>query len=399
VGPVGCVGFGRKLGGELAADYTRSPPTTIHGSEKDVTRCLLLVTVDLSKKPSNRYWGGPIRSSADCRRARKTWIVPLEWEIAERWHEDKTAERHVEVTSCIDNWKESCCMRKLGVLSLFVVLVAAFGIRAENGGAADKERLGKIRFEYKTEVQKGNYYEEALRVASDRFHKQLHWVRMLAPWAEQVDPGYRHASAQAVERFRDFKFGLRIHWGVYSMNGSNPSWSLWRPIGQLGGADPSYPSRGLSNLDYVEYIKRYCTFYQDFNPTGFNADEWADMMKRAGFQFFVFTTKHHDGFSMFHTKTFVNALQRDGEGSYENVLIHYSLENTRFRRDVLRELVDSARKRDLGIGLYFSNPDWLDYDGRFAEHSLFRDPTYTRQSDPEGWKRFLARHREQLQTS
>lgn len=287
-------------------------------------------------------------------------------------------------------------MREITALFLAVFLAGVFTARGQDDKARERDRLAEIRLEYKTDIQKGNYYEEALRTASDRFYKQLQWVRILAPWAEQVDPDYQHASQEAVERFRDLKFGLRIHWGVYSMNGSSPSWSLWYQTGQLGRPDPSYPGRGLSNDDYMEYIKRYCTFYQDFNPVAFDPGQWAEMMVRGGFQFFIFTTKHHDGFSMFRTRTFVNALRRNGQGGYENTRIHYGIEDTPFKRDVTRELVDAARRRGLAVGLYFSNPDWMDYDARFSEFNLFRDPTYTRQSDPEGWRRFMARHREQL---
>jgi alpha-L-fucosidase len=287
-------------------------------------------------------------------------------------------------------------MQAVRFFSVLLLLGSAFRATDVDGQAPEADALARIRLEYKTDIQKGNYYEEALRGSSKRFHNELQWVRILAPWADEVDSDYKHAPPEAIERFRDLKFGLRIHWGVYSMNGSNPSWSLWYDAGQLGPRDPTYPSRGLSNDEYLEYIKRYCTFYQDFNPVGFDPAQWADMMVRSGFQFFVFTAKHHDGFSMFRTSTFVNALHRNPDGRYENARIHYSIDDTPFKRDITREVVAAARQRGLAVGLYFSNPDWMDYDARFSEFNLFRDPTYTRQSDPEGWKRYLMRHREQL---
>lgn len=88
--PVGVWDSGGNMAGEMAPDPTRSAPTTIQSMEKNQALGLLLVTVDLSKKPSPHYWGGPMRSSPGGRRVRKTWIVPLEKELAheaQRWYE------------------------------------------------------------------------------------------------------------------------------------------------------------------------------------------------------------------------------------------------------------------------------------------------------------------------
>lgn len=183
------------------------------------------------------------------------------------------------------------------------------------------------------------------------------------------------------------------------MNGSDPSWSMYYQQGQEGRPRPGYPGRGLSNEEYVDYIKRYCTFYQDFNPTGFDVDEWADIFVRAGVKFTVLTAKHHDGFSMFDTKTKVNALRRieeNGKVRYENTRISYGIMDTPYKQDIVKAYVKAIRERGLAVGLYFSNPDWMDYDARWGQHNLYRDPEYTRASDPEGWRRFLMRHREQL---
>ena len=105
------------------------------------------------------------------------------------------------------------------------------------------------------------------------------------PWDEPVDPDYHHASAEAYERFRDWKFGIRIHWGVYCIAPipSNASWSLYD-----------------HDLDYQG---KYHQLYKQFNPTAFDADEWMKLFERAGIKYFTFTTKHHDGFSMWDTKT------------------------------------------------------------------------------------------------
>ena len=229
----------------------------------------------------------------------------------------------------------------------------------------------------------------------------IQWTRTkLVPWAEVLDPDYLHAPEAAVERFRDMKIGIRIHWGVYCLNGSNPSWSLWYKKGQLQGKDRYPESSGLSNEDYVDYIKRYSTFYQDFNPQAYDPAEWARLFKNAGLRFAVLTAKHHDGFSMFNTATEVNALRRktdsDGDPGFEKVRHHYSIMETDYKKDIVGAYCNEMRKAGLGVGLYFSNPDWNDYDFRFGQHNIFRDTAYTRESDPRGWTRALMRHRTQL---
>ena len=105
------------------------------------------------------------------------------------------------------------------------------------------------------------------------------------PWDEPVDSNYRHASEEAYERFCDWKFGIRIHWSVYCISSirSNASWSLY---------------------DHdLEYQGKYHQLYKQFNPVKFNADEWMKLFERAGIKYFTFTAKHHDGFSMWDTKT------------------------------------------------------------------------------------------------
>ena len=101
-------------------------------------------------------------------------------------------------------------------------------------------------------------------------------------WVDKVDPDYQWASPQAYETWKDRKFGVRIHWGLYSTLGVEASWPLI-------GEDPNWQ-------------KLYLTQYEVFNPTEFDADRLAEDAERWGFRYFVFTTKHMDGFSMFDTR-------------------------------------------------------------------------------------------------
>jgi len=89
--------------------------------------------------------------------------------------------------------------------------------------------------------------------------------------ANTVDPAYRHASRAAFEKWRDLKFGLRIHWGVYTLKGIEASWPLLK----------------MSNARRAEYQE----LYKQFTPAHFNADQWMKWFKRWGFTCFAFTSR------------------------------------------------------------------------------------------------------------
>ncbi|MEZ5366968.1 MAG: alpha-L-fucosidase [Bryobacterales bacterium] len=127
---------------------------------------------------------------------------------------------------------------------------------------------------------------------------------------------------ERIEWFRDLGFGLFLHWSLDSQVGSVISHSLV-------GADEDYIDRFQNELP------------RSFNPTKFDAKEWARLAKLAGFRYVVFTAKHHSGFCMFHTKT-----------------TDYSIEHTPFERDVTREIVDAFREEGIAIGIYFSPDDF-----------------------------------------
>ena len=90
--------------------------------------------------------------------------------------------------------------------------------------------------------------------------------------------------------FRRDRFGLFIHWGPVSLKGTEIGWSR-------GGERRGY--RGSGTQVPVEV---YDNLYRQFNPTNFNADAWVGIARAAGMKYLVFTSRHHDGFSMFDTK-------------------------------------------------------------------------------------------------
>ncbi|HUT29227.1 MAG TPA: alpha-L-fucosidase [Sedimentisphaerales bacterium] len=199
-----------------------------------------------------------------------------------------------------------------------------------------------------------------------------------AGW-DKVHPDYRHASAAACEEWRDLKYGVRIHWGVYS---------LWH-------VEASWPFRDLPNEKKQEYQQ----LYKRFNPTEFDAEKWMQMFERWGVKCFAFTAKHHDGFSMFDTRTRVkrrfNWLATDAP-QIEQCDLAYSIMETPFQRDIIKELCGAAHKHGIAIDLYFSHPDWYDADFRFDKWNVARDANYTPEIDPAGFARFAKRHREQI---
>lgn len=203
-----------------------------------------------------------------------------------------------------------------------------------------------------------------------------------ASWADKADANYRNAPPEAVEAWKDVKYGMRIHWGVYSILGTEASW----------------PTVGAS----PEFHTIYNTLYQVFNPSSFDAGQWADLMVRCGFKYFVLTAKHTDGFAMFDTKTRVRAFRRRGTvsargiGTVEEVTIPYSIMDAPFKRDIVKELAQAGRRRGLGVGLYYPNHDWFDRDQRFVKYSMFYDPSFKITDHPEALKRMLARQMGQL---
>jgi alpha-L-fucosidase len=215
-------------------------------------------------------------------------------------------------------------------------------------------------------------------------------------------PEYHWASQAAYDAFNDMKFGIRIHWGIYS---------IWHR-----GAE-SWPFLTMS----MEDRQTYMSLYKTWNPAGFDADAWMDTFSQSGMKMFAFTSKHHEGFSMFDTAARVRSRANwtaAGGPKMEPCDLAYSIMETPFRRDVVKELTDAAHKRDIKIDLYFSHPDWYDADFRpYVQHPLqvpssaelmtprdlertrhFYDdhPVIVPDPTPAEVKRMMARHRAQL---
>jgi len=131
--------------------------------------------------------------------------------------------------------------------------------------------------------------------------------------------------------WRDAKFGLFIHWGVYSVPAGE-----WKGKPIWGGGEWIMNCGEIPVADYQELPKK-------FNPAKFNADDWVKAARDAGMKYMVITSKHHDGFAMFKSAA-----------SPFNIV-----DATPFQRDPLAELAAACRKYGLKLGFYYSQAqDW-----------------------------------------
>jgi alpha-L-fucosidase len=147
----------------------------------------------------------------------------------------------------------------------------------------------------------------------------------------------KQISAKGLDQFFDNRFGMFIHWGLYAIMGRSARESLaeWVMYGE--------------NISVPEYEK----LVPQFNPVKFNADEWVSIAADAGQKYMIFTSRHHDGFSM-----------------YDTALSDYKVTNSPFGRDPLEELANAcARRGDVKLGMYSSLMDWHHPAYRFREES------------------------------
>ena len=192
---------------------------------------------------------------------------------------------------------------------------------------------------------------------------------------------YRHAPAEAVERWKDWKFGIRIHWGYYSMIGG---W-CGQTVNCIPGMDGYPTTYHLGHCDDrpQAWSAFYSTLYQYFNPVQFNADQWMDLFARSGIRYFTFTAKHIDGFCMWPTEVKRRVkCQVEGMGCFGEAEISYSIADTPYGQDIVGQLVAAARRRQMGVGLYYNHMDWTDPAYAWDKFNMHFDPQFTKQSDP-----------------
>ncbi|MGN6370414.1 MAG: alpha-L-fucosidase [Phycisphaerae bacterium] len=146
--------------------------------------------------------------------------------------------------------------------------------------------------------------------------------------------------------WREARFGMFIHWGIYSVPAGIYKGKKIQHIGEWIMNDAKIPV-----AEYAEYAKQ-------FNPTKFDANKFVEIAQNAGMKYMVITTKHHDGFAMFHS----------------HVSPYNIYDATPFHRDPIAELAQAAKAHGMKLGFYYSQAQDWHHPGGAAAHGGHWDP-------------------------
>lgn len=187
----------------------------------------------------------------------------------------------------------------------------------------------------------------------------------------------------SLEAFKDSKFGVMFHWGIYSQWGIVESWALpdkdnswaWKDVDQ--------------DLTSNEFKAEYWDLIKTFNPVRFRPEQWAKTAKDAGFKYVLFTTKHHDGFCMWDTKY----------SDYKITAPECPFSKHK-NADICARLFDAFRAEDMKVHAYFSKPDWhSEYywaKGYSKNEYMTRNPSYKTLFHPKLWEKFCQYTKDQM---
>lgn len=171
---------------------------------------------------------------------------------------------------------------------------------------------------------------------------------------QNISPENQQITSSGIKRFGDGRdwffekrYGMFVHWGLYSI----PGWHeqhQWR-------------ARVARN----EYEK----LAQQWNPVKFNPEQWLDLMEEAGMKYLTITTKHHDGFCLWHTSQ-----------------TKFSTANTPYKKDIIGMLADACHERKIPLCLYYSIADWNhpNYPNQGRHHELPLQP-----QDSPDWDKYM----------
>ena len=169
-----------------------------------------------------------------------------------------------------------------------------------------------------------------------------------------------------LKHWQDQKFGVLMHWGLYSVPGIVESWSICSEDWIVRERKPTYE----------EDKAWYWSQKDSLNPVNFDPSKWADVMKKAGMKYMIFTTKHHDGFCMFDTK-------------YTDFSIAHGPFGKDARHNITKEVFNAYRNKGFMIGCYFSKPDW---HSKWFWNPYYATPNrrinYKKQQHPDWWQNY-----------
>ncbi|WP_331460526.1 alpha-L-fucosidase [Gracilibacillus suaedae] len=182
---------------------------------------------------------------------------------------------------------------------------------------------------------------------------------------------------QRLEWFKDQKLALMMHWGPYSQIGLVESWALSDEDGDWSRDDVDWTE------DMEDFKREYFDLNKTFNPIRFQPEKWAELAHHAGFKYLIFTTKHHDGFSMWDT----NETEYKITGKACPFHLHKYA-------DITRNVFDAFRDKGIAIAAYFSKADWhTPYywaPGMERGSNMWRGPSYDPEQYPWMWDKFIS---------
>ena len=194
--------------------------------------------------------------------------------------------------------------------------------------------------------------------------------------AQRVEPRWDSVDSRPVPAWwSDAKFGVFIHWGVYSVPAFAPKgeyaewyWERLRAPGNPAAARDQEIRRETRAFHERVYGRdfQYPDFAPQFRAEMFDADQWADILQRSGAKYVVLVSKHHDGFALWPS--------REANQSWGRP---WNSVDVGPKRDLVGELSAAVRRRGLEMGFYYSlyewfNPLWLSGDRQaYVERHLF----------------------------
>ncbi|MEG1176803.1 MAG: alpha-L-fucosidase [Ruthenibacterium sp.] len=194
-------------------------------------------------------------------------------------------------------------------------------------------------------------------------------------------PVQNAAVQKQLDKFMDYKLGFMVTWSPGCQMGTYESWALC-------DADSDWSQDDIDWTDDIaEFQKQYVDANKTFRPFRFRPDRWAALAKECGFRYLLFTTKHHDGFCMFDTKT----------TDYKITAPECPFSGDKYA-DITGHLFSEFQKQGLAISAYFSKPDWHSdvYWAKQFGKAPDRNVNYDVTQHPELWEQFVQYTHEQL---
>jgi alpha-L-fucosidase len=162
--------------------------------------------------------------------------------------------------------------------------------------------------------------------------------------ADDSSPDYLKAKPEAVEAWKDMRFGMFICWGPVTLMGQEIGWSRAGRPGQTQGGKGPIP------------IDVYDALYKKWKPDRFDAKQWVKVAQDMGAKYIIFLVKHHDGFCLYDTK--LTDYRSTGPESA-------------WKHDVMKDVADACHAAGMRLIVYYSQPDWHHPDHRTANHARY----------------------------